>query len=319
MVLNLKGKIILAFVIFVSCGQINGVLNIDEASSKIAEEIIDQIKENSKIAVVGFSDINSKKSHPVSNRLSENIITQIVMKQKSQITVIERNLIDRALKELKFQLSDLVDSNSVKRFGKFLGVDLVVTGTIDEQKDAYSVNVRAIDVENLAIVSATKCKINISEAQYQTTDKIKVIHLEIEKKGFFSNRERCIVIHRNNQSHRYCFHKVWELIDAKLSPDKKMAIVITDGFHRPSAISVIKTDGSIHQVYHLQIPGYSYSVAMKNLMFIDNRTIRVYISVDAAFREKHRIHFDNRKLSGDGSYEITFDHLLAVKSLRKIS
>lgn len=88
--------------------------------------------------------------------------------------VFTRNKLDKALKEMKLQMTDLFDPNTAKRVGKFIGADLIVLieGYIGHCKDSglrtgphyemcadagsFRVKVFAIDVETAEVKGVWK-------------------------------------------------------------------------------------------------------------------------------------------------------------------
>ncbi|MEP7012410.1 MAG: FlgO family outer membrane protein [Acidobacteriota bacterium] len=75
--------------------------------------------------------------------LSEELTTSLV--QAGSFQVVERSQLDRILAELKLDRSGLVDAESAKKVGKFLGADAILTGTITELSTYVGVNCRIID------------------------------------------------------------------------------------------------------------------------------------------------------------------------------
>ena len=69
--------------------------------------------------------------------------------------VVERRLLDRVLGELKFQQSGLVDEKTIKKIGKILGADYIVTGTLnDVESGKTEVNARIINAESAQVAGA---------------------------------------------------------------------------------------------------------------------------------------------------------------------
>lgn len=62
------------------------------------------------------------------------------------VKVVERERIQKAIKELEFQTSGLADSTTAKEVGKFLNADYLVYGEISRIKDTYHVIIHVVDV-----------------------------------------------------------------------------------------------------------------------------------------------------------------------------
>jgi TolB-like protein len=63
------------------------------------------------------------------------------------IKVVERERIQKAIKELEFQTSGLADSTTVKEVGKFLNADFLIYGEVSKIKDTYHVIIHVVDVK----------------------------------------------------------------------------------------------------------------------------------------------------------------------------
>src|SRR3954452_12656672 len=73
--------------------------------------------------------------------------------------IVERQMLDRAIKELKLQYTGMIDPESAKKIGKFLHADLVVGGTITDLTSEVSVNCRIFAVETGQVVAVATTKI----------------------------------------------------------------------------------------------------------------------------------------------------------------
>lgn len=73
--------------------------------------------------------------------------------------IVERQMLDRALQELKLSLTGMIDADSAKKIGKFLHADLVVGGTMTDLTGEVSVNCRMFAVETGQVVAVATTKI----------------------------------------------------------------------------------------------------------------------------------------------------------------
>jgi hypothetical protein len=73
--------------------------------------------------------------------------------------IVERQMLDRALQELKLSLTGMIDADSAKKIGKFLHADLVVGGTMTDLTGEVSVNCRIFAVETGQVVAVATTKI----------------------------------------------------------------------------------------------------------------------------------------------------------------
>jgi len=76
-------------------------------------------------------------------------------------TVVERKDLQKILGELELQLSSLADEDSAAKVGKFLGAEVLVTGTVFRKSDIYEVFLKLVRVETAEVLSANKAKIAV--------------------------------------------------------------------------------------------------------------------------------------------------------------
>ncbi len=127
---------------------------LDEVARKITESIPSDIKQT--VAVMDFNDLQGNVTM-LGRFVSEELIT--ILFQTRQFKVIERSLLEKALQELKFNTTDLVDTSNAKQLGKVVGADAIVTGTITDLGQSVKINARVIAVESGEIISAASALI----------------------------------------------------------------------------------------------------------------------------------------------------------------
>ena len=95
------------------------------------------------IAIADF--INSEGNVSKLGRYAVEKLTPYFARSKD-FAVMERAMIDQVLQEQKFQVSAFVDEASTQEFGKLVGAETIISGTIAELGNAYYFNVKAIGV-----------------------------------------------------------------------------------------------------------------------------------------------------------------------------
>lgn len=95
------------------------------------------------IAVTDFMTVEGKVTKL--GRFVADKMTPYIARSK-KFTVMERALIDRVLDEQQFQVSAFVDEDSTIEFGKLLGAETIITGSISELNDAFYINAKAVGV-----------------------------------------------------------------------------------------------------------------------------------------------------------------------------
>ncbi len=79
--------------------------------------------------------------------------------RSKNFSVLERALIDKVIEEHKFQASPFVDEDSTQEFGKLLGAETIITGTISELGNAFYINTKAVDVTKGNILTSLDVEI----------------------------------------------------------------------------------------------------------------------------------------------------------------
>ena len=107
------------------------------------------------IALVPFVELDNKTDSKNANTISERVLTKLI--NTGKFKVIERNLLDKVLSELKLQASGLADPENAKKLGGLLGAEAIVTGTVAEATHGeIEVNARLINIETAQNLGAAR-------------------------------------------------------------------------------------------------------------------------------------------------------------------
>jgi curli biogenesis system outer membrane secretion channel CsgG len=80
------------------------------------------------IAVLPFKNVSGNSGCRIENAVSEMLITELA--KNKYFRIVERQRMDEILKESKFQMSGLSDSNNAIKFGKLTGAKYLIAGNI---------------------------------------------------------------------------------------------------------------------------------------------------------------------------------------------
>jgi len=82
------------------------------------------------------------------SKLGQNLADKLTpyFARSDQYSVLERALIDKVIEEQQFQVSAFVDESSTQEFGKLLGAETIISGTVSELNDAFYFNAKVVDV-----------------------------------------------------------------------------------------------------------------------------------------------------------------------------
>jgi TolB-like protein len=127
----------------------NMFTNVNELLSNLTDGLNESRRPT--IAITDFVPIATNPSS-FESFLSEEFITRMTLTRRFR--VVERNLLDKVLAELKFSLSDLVDPNNAAKVGKLLGADYLLVGTVTDEKFGFKINARIINTETAEVLKA---------------------------------------------------------------------------------------------------------------------------------------------------------------------
>ncbi len=128
----------------------------EKAYSKMAEKLSTKAAAKlpgKKVAVLPFDYADGHVSQGqklVAEKLTNGLV------EAGTLTVIERSMVEKVLKELKFESSGAIDADSAKQIGKGLGVDAIVTGMLEDAKNGKSatISARVIKTDTFEILAS---------------------------------------------------------------------------------------------------------------------------------------------------------------------
>ncbi|MDR2601896.1 MAG: penicillin-binding protein activator LpoB [Spirochaetaceae bacterium] len=120
-------------------------MNLDAAIREAAAQMEAKIPSNTMVALVSVASPSTAFSTQVLTRLESSIISS------GKLVVVDRANLDKVREEQGFQLSGEVDDESAKSIGKLLGAGAIVTGSLADLGDAYSLTLKAINIETATV------------------------------------------------------------------------------------------------------------------------------------------------------------------------
>ncbi len=105
-----------------------------------------------RVALLPFPYHNGKISSG-SSILCERLTTY--MAETKKVRVIERNLIKKLLEEQHLSETGVVDASAAQKIGKVVGVDVIITGTLNDfGENETELNARALEAASGEVVAA---------------------------------------------------------------------------------------------------------------------------------------------------------------------
>ncbi|HSK78159.1 MAG TPA: FlgO family outer membrane protein [Thermoanaerobaculia bacterium] len=127
---------------------------VEELAAKLAKSYGDG--QRGKVAIVPLRELGGGENL-LGTYIAETLTNSFF--EAGYRDIVERQMLDRALQELKLSLTGMIDGDSAKKIGKFLHADLVVGGTMTDLGGEVSVNCRMFAVETGQVVAVAATKI----------------------------------------------------------------------------------------------------------------------------------------------------------------
>ncbi|MDR1972832.1 MAG: penicillin-binding protein activator LpoB [Treponema sp.] len=116
-------------------------MDLEAAVREAAQQMEARLPSGTEVALVSLGSPSSAFSENVLNRLESAIVGS------GKLIVVDRSHLDQIRWEQGFQLSAEVDDNSAKSIGRLIGAGAIVTGSFADLGDAYSLTIKAINIE----------------------------------------------------------------------------------------------------------------------------------------------------------------------------
>ena len=135
-----------AFLFFLCAGFAHAQkITLDEALRKAAGGVSSRLARGTTVSIVDVETSVPKLSSYILDELSSRIV------RNGKLNLINRNLVSLALKELQFQESGMVNDDSARKVGKFLGAAVIIRVSFTDLGDNYRLSVEALEVETTRI------------------------------------------------------------------------------------------------------------------------------------------------------------------------
>ncbi len=148
------------FLICLLCTVVFSQERMEEAFTDISKSIVKRLREKNRseessvrIGVFNFERRKTEKEMELNYSAFENYLNdQIILglmanRGKIQFEVVERNSLEKVIREQEFAVSDYVDQNQSVKIGQLLDANVILIGTYQLLKENIQVSVKLIDVE----------------------------------------------------------------------------------------------------------------------------------------------------------------------------
>jgi curli biogenesis system outer membrane secretion channel CsgG len=154
---------------------------LDNGVSELASQITSSATKSDKqrIAVLPFHELDGQATI-LGTYLAEELVTKLF--QLGNFKIVERQLLDKVMGELRIQRSGAIDPATAKEIGRIAAVDAIVTGSITELGSHVAVNCRLIDTTTGEVFGAAQTKVAKDE------DVTKIMNLVVTPAGASSGQ-----------------------------------------------------------------------------------------------------------------------------------
>ncbi len=136
---------------------------IEELADKIvaAFEGVEAREEVNRIAVVRFTNLGPTASEKKMGQIVAELLTTSLAR-RAQFQLVEREQIEKVLEELKLSLLGLAEAENAEMVGKLLNARAIITGSVSEVGEVFSINARQVDVGTGEVILAVKVDLHQS-------------------------------------------------------------------------------------------------------------------------------------------------------------
>jgi len=165
--MSLKRFLIAGLCAVVSTQELALSQDMDEALSKLADNLAVQIKDhgNKKVTVLDFTDLQGGSSE-LGRYVAEELAVNLVM-GKHDFAVLDRANLKSILAEHKLTSEGLVNPDNAKKLGQFAGVDALIIGSIIPKNTNVDLTVKIITTDTAEIVGAAKTQFKSDDTVQQ--------------------------------------------------------------------------------------------------------------------------------------------------------
>ncbi|MDR1288247.1 MAG: CsgG/HfaB family protein [Treponema sp.] len=126
--------------------------SIEQAVISAAGDVSDRLPGGSKIAIVNIGAADPDDAEFVIEELSTELVKASRESEKEEYTMVDRRSLDAIRAEQNFQMGGDVSEDTVVSIGKFLGADVVITGSITGANEFRRLRVKALDVKTARLL-----------------------------------------------------------------------------------------------------------------------------------------------------------------------
>lgn len=106
-----------------------------------------------RVAISTFAEVGSETSRLELGRVVAELMS-VELAQRPPFVVVERDRLDQVMREHRLADLGVIDEGTVSKFGKILGAESLVSGTVSAVGPRFLVTIRQVDVESGRVLSS---------------------------------------------------------------------------------------------------------------------------------------------------------------------
>ncbi len=111
--------------------------------------------EKIRIGIIEFQSLNEEAKKDILGKVFSEVLTTSFVNSEA-FKIIEREQLEKVLKELQLTQTGIIDTAYAKQIGKMVGADAILTGSVIKIGSDLRADARIIDVESGIILTAEK-------------------------------------------------------------------------------------------------------------------------------------------------------------------
>jgi len=123
---------------------------LDGAITRAGRDLINDLPNNSRIAVINISSNNENISAYIVDELEYLLVSS------RKFTIVDRSSLEAIRREQNFQMSGEVSDASAVSIGNMLGANVVITGNITRTGTSQRLSIRALNVSTAQIITMVR-------------------------------------------------------------------------------------------------------------------------------------------------------------------
>ena len=137
--------------------------DIDKSLDKLHSELVSSVREDAGVRTIAISEfVETEGSQTVLGKfIAEELISRMV--EEGTYEVVERRMLGRVLAGLQVSESDLLKVETVKKVGEVLGVQAILTGSLQQRGSRYVARARLLEVQTARVLSVGSVEVDTTE------------------------------------------------------------------------------------------------------------------------------------------------------------